>query len=149
MQIDIQTDVLHNLSERTGSLMYMPPEIIRGEKYNESADVFSFIMVLYEVLSKFKNIYKCTTGTGRAMEEVKQWAVAVSEGYRPAVKENWPTGIKELITECWAASPGDRPTMANVIERLEAILKSGAFLIPEAIPEKDYAIGRPRRFCCF
>ena len=32
-----------------GSLMYMSPEVFRGEAYNEKADVFSFGVILYEV----------------------------------------------------------------------------------------------------
>lgn len=37
------------LTAETGSLMYMSPEVFRGEAYNEKADVFSFGVVMYEV----------------------------------------------------------------------------------------------------
>jgi serine/threonine protein kinase len=38
-----------DLTSETGSLMYMSPEVFKGENYNEKADVFSFGVILYEV----------------------------------------------------------------------------------------------------
>ena len=37
------------LSGRTGSLMYMAPEVLHCQPYNEKADVFSFALIMYEV----------------------------------------------------------------------------------------------------
>lgn len=129
--------------------MYMPPEVVKGDKYNESADVFSFAMVLFEVLCKVKNIYRCTTPGGNAMQEVQSWATAVSEGYRPKVNKYWPNSVKELIIDCWADAPLRRPSMANVVTRLESILRSGAFKAPEPLPEQEISMGRARRCFCF
>ncbi len=36
-----------------GCLPYQAPEVFRGEKYNEKADVFSFAMVAYELIRGF------------------------------------------------------------------------------------------------
>ena len=46
------TEVLLELTGQTGSLLYMSPEVYNEEPYNEKADVFSFAMVLYELLHR-------------------------------------------------------------------------------------------------
>lgn len=33
----------------------------------------------------------------------------------------WPNEISELMTECWAANPDNRPTFAGIHARIEAI----------------------------
>ncbi|GMH39405.1 hypothetical protein BSKO_07303 [Bryopsis sp. KO-2023] len=149
----LREDTLHNLSGRTGSLMYMPPEVIRGEKYNESADVFSFIMVLFEVLNKYKNIYRCTKPGGNACQDVERWAVAVSNGYRPELNEDWPAELKNLIMDGWSANAMHRPSMSDVVRELESLLEKGAFLEPPPFPEHHIqgieVKGKRHRLCCF
>jgi serine/threonine protein kinase len=38
-------------TQKVGSLMYMAPEVLTGHQYNEKVDVFSFGIILYELLS--------------------------------------------------------------------------------------------------
>jgi len=40
------------LTGLTGSLLYMAPEVFRREKYNEKADIFSFAVIAFELLSR-------------------------------------------------------------------------------------------------
>ncbi|KAJ9514901.1 hypothetical protein QJQ45_028625 [Haematococcus lacustris] len=44
------------LSGRTGTLMYMAPEVYRQEPYNEKADVYSFAVLMYELLHRYMMI---------------------------------------------------------------------------------------------
>lgn len=39
-----------SLTGQAGSLAYMAPEVYRGDKYNHTADVFSFAIMAYEAL---------------------------------------------------------------------------------------------------
>ena len=41
-----------DLTGQTGSYLYMAPEVFRGERYNHKADVFSFAMIMYELLHR-------------------------------------------------------------------------------------------------
>ncbi len=42
-----------DLTGKTGSFMYMAPEVFDSEAYNEKADVFSFACIMSELFSRF------------------------------------------------------------------------------------------------
>lgn len=42
----------YNLTEAVGSWAYMAPEVVLGQPYNEKVDVFSFGVILFEVLNR-------------------------------------------------------------------------------------------------
>lgn len=107
------------LTSHTGSLMYMAPEVFRKETYNDKADVFSFGVIMYEVLHKYMMLsIICVTGTE---SDVEAYAQSVSNGYRPPIHDHWPQPVKDLIRACWAADPLDRPSMNEVVVRLGVI----------------------------
>ena len=104
-------DAVFKLTARTGSIPYMAPEIMMGQKYNHKADVFSFGFLLWEIFA-LKIPLK---GFDRRdiIEKV------VKANYRPpdsGVKI--PLTTKMIMKECWLATPNDRPDferIANVI----------------------------------
>lgn len=113
------------MTGRTGSLMYMAPEVLRCQRYNEKVDVFSFGIVLYEVLRAVRLIiYIAPNGK---MSEVETYANRVADGLRPPIPETWPTDLRNLIEKCWAPSPHARPSMKEVSRRLQAMYASGIF----------------------
>ncbi|CAG9463160.1 unnamed protein product [Pedinophyceae sp. YPF-701] len=113
--------VPQDLTGGTGSLMYMAPEVQRGEKYNEKADVFSFAMIMYEILTIQLQVIMVPGGTP---EDIERHATLVAEGYRPKIPEKWPAPVAALVQQCWADNPADRPSMSTVVEKLEGILQS-------------------------
>ena len=56
----------------------------------------------------------------------------VAGGYRRPLPSFIPEPLRELITECWAQNPKDRPPITEVVDRLTAFqeapqqLSSGA-----------------------
>ncbi|GMH39529.1 hypothetical protein BSKO_07427 [Bryopsis sp. KO-2023] len=120
-------DVYHDLSGRTGSLMYMAPEVLSYKKYNEKVDVYSFGIILYEVMARSKLIYMLMTNAKPGQEvasQVRRYSESVQNGYRPPIPLQWPLGIRLLIGDCWQHCPADRPSMKEVVGRLEAALKT-------------------------
>ena len=50
--------------------MYMSPEVFKGEGYNEKADVFSFGVMMYEVIHRYMTLSAiCRKGTVEELEE--------------------------------------------------------------------------------
>ncbi|CAM9360523.1 unnamed protein product [Chrysoparadoxa australica] len=48
----------NNTMTQVGTLLYMAPEIVRGERYDEKCDVYSFAMVLLAMLQKRMHVYQ-------------------------------------------------------------------------------------------
>jgi acyl carrier protein phosphodiesterase len=46
---------------------------------------------------------------------------AIVRGERPARPPNMKDWLWPLITQCWAADPAERPTMRQVLEKLQAV----------------------------
>ncbi|KIZ02629.1 hypothetical protein MNEG_5333 [Monoraphidium neglectum] len=128
------------------------PEALRpGGAVGAASDVYSFGIVMYEVLTWRKPF------GGLADEEVR--TAVVSQGRRPALPPDGelpgaPGGralelYRALMEvrgrDCWAADPGARPTFTVVAERLRAVAREGAPSAPFGPLSGDGAASWPRR----
>ncbi|KAF6255281.1 kinase-like domain-containing protein [Scenedesmus sp. NREL 46B-D3] len=110
----------YDLTQHTGSYMYMAPEIFRGEPYNESVDVFSLGVILYELFSRSLLLYTHTPANSPADSEA--YAARVSRGFRPQRPTNFHAGVWRVVERCWAADPTARPAAAWVLQQLQQLL---------------------------
>merc|ERR1712032_1098057 len=99
-----------------GTLNWMAPEVLGGTQYDEKVDVYSYAMVVYEVICveiPFED------------EDQKNLARWVIEGMRPNVKEAVPPDCPPLMTrlmvDCWAQDPKLRPSFQGVLATLETL----------------------------
>lgn len=114
--------------------MYMAPEVFRGQKYNQSVDVFSFGMVFYELMRKY--LLLCFVYLEGSMDEVEIYAETVADGFRPPVPKAWPEEVKVLIRQCWSSTPSKRPSMREIVRRLEEMYKAGMFINEPEAPSR-------------
>jgi len=134
----LATEDVFKLSGKTGSLMYMAPEVLRCKQYNEKADVFSFSIVAYEVLQKC--ILLAFVSLKGHPSEVDQYIESVVSGFRPILPRYWPDELKRLLQRCWADSISDRPTMDEIVVTLSSIRQQN--LLNEDMSES------PRKCSC-
>jgi len=97
-----------------GPLKWMSPESLIDGKYSIKSDVFSFAVVIYEIITQeppWKDL------------NVSQAVVKVSNGDRMALSESFecPLTLKMLMEKCWAQLPEDRPDFEKISEVLERI----------------------------
>ncbi|XP_050682239.1 mitogen-activated protein kinase kinase kinase 7 [Leptidea sinapis] len=96
------------MTNNKGSAAWMAPEVFEGSSYTEKCDVFSWGIILWEVLSRRKPFEE----GGSAFRIM--WAVHT--GQRPNLIEGCPEPIEQLMTQCWHKVPAERPSMAKVVE---------------------------------
>jgi serine/threonine protein kinase len=92
---------------------YFAPECYYN-LYSQMSDVFSFGLILYELL------------TGQPVFS-KELAL-IETASKVAVKHALPDipkfvlpSARELITDCWAEEPGNRPSFDDIVDRLKVI----------------------------
>jgi serine/threonine protein kinase len=98
---------------RCGTPCWTAPEIIRGEKYSEKADMFSFGIIMWEVLTRKQPF------AGRNFMGV---SLDVLEGRRPAIPADCAPAFKKIMKRCWHADAAKRPAMDEVIAQLDLMV---------------------------
>ncbi|CAL4989476.1 unnamed protein product [Urochloa decumbens] len=100
------------MTAETGTYRWMAPEVINHQPYDNKADVYSFGIVLSELMTS-KIPYTGMTPI--------QAAVGVKQGLRPKLPENAHPRLLNLVQRCWEALPSDRPTFTDIVTELEDI----------------------------
>jgi serine/threonine protein kinase len=105
-------------SSSVGTPQWMAPEVLRGEAYTLSADVWSFGVVLWEILAR------CAPYRGLTSYAVT-YKVS-TEALCPVPAEQWPKMWSQLMQDCWAQESARRPAFATIVARLaKFVLASG------------------------
>lgn len=109
-------DTTFKLAGNTGTSRYMAVEVIRKEPYNLRADVFSYSILLWEIMALTKP-YEGLMGN-----QVKE-SVSIF-GERPSVPRSWPVAIRRLLRRGWSESISNRPTMDEILKTLTKVLET-------------------------
>ncbi|KAK3021000.1 hypothetical protein RJ639_045465, partial [Escallonia herrerae] len=99
------------------SSLYVAPEIYKQEIFDRSVDVYSFGLILYEMMEGVQPFHP------KSPEDATR--LMCFEGKRPPFKlksKNYPPDLKELIEECWDFENVMRPTFSEIIVRLDKIV---------------------------
>lgn len=96
----------------------MAPEVAKELPYDKSVDVFSFGILLHELMSGEKPFYGYSSG--KHMHQV------VLGGERPKMNAqltgHWPEKLKILLKRCWSEDTSFRPSFAEITVILQDIL---------------------------
>eukprot|EP01117_Protostelium_nocturnum_P016504 TRINITY_DN6541_c0_g1_i1.p1 TRINITY_DN6541_c0_g1~~TRINITY_DN6541_c0_g1_i1.p1 ORF type:complete len:754 (-),score=232.36 TRINITY_DN6541_c0_g1_i1:129-2390(-) len=98
-----------SLTTSLGCLPYQAPEVFRGRRYTEKSDVFSFGMVLYELLSGEE--------PHKGREPLRFANMVAFEDFRPPLPDV-PGFWMDLITKCWSVDPDKRPSFKDLLKEL-------------------------------
>lgn len=94
-----------------GTPCWTAPEVLRNEPYTERADVFSFGVVLWELVTREDPYHGMPTF---------QIVIAVGQhNMRPIVPPTVSPTLTTLITQCWSEDPSLRPAFSDIVTRLE------------------------------
>ncbi|XP_024992597.1 integrin-linked protein kinase 1-like isoform X1 [Cynara cardunculus var. scolymus] len=93
---------------------YVAPEVFRNEDYDTKVDVFSFALILQEMIEGCQPFFMMSE------DEVPKAYVANQRPPFNAPSKCYAHGLKELIEECWHENPEERPTFRKIITRLES-----------------------------
>lgn len=112
----VHSTEVYAMSGETGSLRYMAPEVADALPYNHKVDVYSFGIILWELIAGKKPFY----GLNREMFYER----VVHDGERPPMNKKWPIDFTTLLRDCWSANMENRPTFSSIVERIDSLLEN-------------------------
>lgn len=116
-------EIRYNLTEAVGSWAYMAPEVVMGQPYNEKVDIFSFGVILFEVLHRKLMLVDEIKNDPR--KDAQAYAERVSRGFRPEIPKHWPRELADIIQASWAQDPHMRPNFTAILDVLRELESSG------------------------
>ncbi|XP_030628217.1 mitogen-activated protein kinase kinase kinase 9 [Chanos chanos] len=105
-----------------GTYAWMAPEVIRSSTFSKGSDVWSYGVLLWELLTgevPFRGIDGLAVAYGVAMNKLAL-----------PIPSTCPEPFARLIEDCWNLDPHSRPTFTNILDQLTAIEESGFFEMP-------------------
>ena len=104
------------LNERVGTCHWMAPEVIKSQRYDTKADVYSYGIIIWEV---------CTRKTPYSeYQNRNDILIGVSNGKRPNINfipKDTPDKFMELMIKCWDNDPDERPSFDDIINIIQMI----------------------------
>lgn len=113
-QKDFYQNELYHLTGLVGTRQYMSPEVLLGQPYNLYADVYSFAILLYEIMALKRPFSQFN------FHEIEQKVGLM--GLRPdltCIYDSAPDSIIELIESCWTTELFKRPDFKTIYNQLE------------------------------
>lgn len=104
-----------NMSYHDTTWRYVAPEVFKNEDYDTKVDVFSFALILQEMIEGNQPF------SMKSEDDVPKAYVANERPPFNAPPKSYAHGLRELIEECWHEKPDSRPTFREIITRLESI----------------------------
>ncbi|XP_059659061.1 serine/threonine/tyrosine-protein kinase HT1-like [Cornus florida] len=104
------------LADDPGSYRWMAPEMIKRKSYGRKVDVYSFGLILQEMVAG-------TIPYGDMTPIQAAFAVS-NKNLRPAIPGDCPPAMRALIEQCWCSQPEKRPEFWQIVKVLEKFQSS-------------------------
>ncbi|RUS89057.1 hypothetical protein EGW08_003168, partial [Elysia chlorotica] len=96
-----------------GTFPWMAPEVIQSFPVSESCDVWSFGVVLWEILTKEVPF--------NGIEGFQVAWIVVEKGERLLIPSECPPSFRKIMEQCWQLDPKLRPSFTQLLVQLKAM----------------------------
>ncbi|XP_014856629.1 PREDICTED: ephrin type-A receptor 4-like [Poecilia mexicana] len=118
-------EAAYTTREATGSYLspggkipirWTAPEAISYRKFTTASDVWSYGIVMWEVVSYGERPYWDMNN----QDVIK----AIEEGYRLPAPMDCPVVLHQLMLDCWERERGDRPSFSQILNMLDKLIRN-------------------------
>ncbi|TYH47900.1 hypothetical protein ES332_D10G030800v1 [Gossypium tomentosum] len=99
------------LADDPGTYRWMAPEMIKRKPYGRKVDVYSFGLILWEMVAG--------TIPYEDMNPIQAAFAVVNKNLRPVVPGDCPPAMRALVEQCWSLHAEKRPEFWQIVKVLE------------------------------
>lgn len=118
------------------SIAWLAPEVMKGESYTDKADIFSYGIVLWELLTHAHPYSEYPVSTDKFLTKFEQAIIGIYTiifnnpnilkyfvlgGLRPTIPADTVPEFTTLITKCWDPEPSRRPSFDEMYHSIQSI----------------------------
>ncbi|BFZ22906.1 hypothetical protein BsWGS_25944 [Bradybaena similaris] len=126
---EIESDTTDGAYTTTGGkipVRWTAPEAIAFRKFTSSSDVWSYGVLMWEIVSYGERPYYNWSN----QDVIK----AVEKGYRLPPPMDCPEAIHQLMLDCWQKERSHRPKLAQIVKTLDKLIRAPELLRKQAKP---------------
>uniref|UniRef100_A0AAY4EY77 receptor protein-tyrosine kinase n=1 Tax=Denticeps clupeoides TaxID=299321 RepID=A0AAY4EY77_9TELE len=97
-------------------IRWTAPEAITYRKFTSASDVWSYGIVMWEVMSYGERPYWDMSN----QDVIK----AIEEGYRLPPPMDCPVSLHQLMLDCWQKERGERPKFSQIVNMLDKLIRN-------------------------
>ena len=97
---------LYKMTRCTGAIRYMSPENLKGQPYNLKTDIYSWAMIMWNILALEPPFALYT--------EEMIIDRASKRGYRPKIFSTWSNRITSIMRRSWSQNLNERPSFSEI-----------------------------------
>ncbi|XP_062874606.1 ephrin type-A receptor 7-like [Trichomycterus rosablanca] len=116
LQEDKMESVYSTLHGGKSAVLWTAPEAIQYHRYSSASDVWSFGIVMWEVMSFGERPY-----WDMGSQDVIK---AIEDGFRLPAPLSCPTSLHQLMLDCWQKERTERPTFTQIHSALSKTMRS-------------------------
>lgn len=102
-----------SMTGNCGTVQWMAPEVLANMNYNEKADVFSYGIILWELLSR-----ECPYD---GLSPIQCALAVLNRDKRPDIPKFCPPALHALIKACIKKDPEQRPSFEEILQAIDAM----------------------------
>ncbi|XP_073808676.1 ephrin type-A receptor 2a isoform X1 [Danio rerio] len=121
-------------------IRWTAPEAIAYRKFTSASDVWSFGIVMWEVMSFGERPY-----WDMSNQEVMK---SINDGYRLPAPMGCPSAVNQLMLQCWMQDRSTRPRFVDIVNLLEKLLRNPESLTSIASIDPRVSIRLPSTSGC-
>ena len=127
---------------QVGTPIFIAPEILMNDRYDEKVDSYSFAICLIAMIRAEDNVVKFFfEGLRKSMKKKNLQNIGImvlnnrmhNRGFRPELPPALYPSLAKLIRDCWSAKPEDRPSFSEIVRRLRGEISMEVMLQKEPV----------------
>eukprot|EP00817_Percolomonadidae_sp_ATCC50343_P000258 CAMPEP_0117430990 /NCGR_PEP_ID=MMETSP0758-20121206/10551_1 /TAXON_ID=63605 /ORGANISM="Percolomonas cosmopolitus, Strain AE-1 (ATCC 50343)" /LENGTH=966 /DNA_ID=CAMNT_0005219605 /DNA_START=278 /DNA_END=3181 /DNA_ORIENTATION=+ len=107
------------LTGNVGTLQYMSPEVMDNAPYDTKSDVYSFAILMWEVL------FERPAFSMKKDQPLFQLGISILKGARPPLPDTYETSfhheLAQIVEYCWNRNEHKRPSFDEIIDSLNDV----------------------------